>query len=181
LISGSRDGAIIVWDWAQGRRRGVLAGHRAAVTGLALHPRGEHLISGGAGGDLLRWRSGTGQPAIAEIRPEQRPSAPGQAAPQDIPNAAAALDDADAKPPASKGRLAALLIIGIAILLLSLAALVKVLHRPQAQAETGDDPPARISFECSVCKRKLKVKPELEGKQVKCLCGALVRAPATDA
>ncbi len=174
LISGGRDGAIIVWDWAQGRPRAVLAGHRAAVTGLALHPRGEHLVSGGAGGGLLRWRSGTGQPAIAELRPEPRPSAPGQAAPQGMPDAP---EDADAKTPASKGRLAAVLSVGV-FLLVTVAAIVRALNRPQAKAESRDNRPTRISFECSACKRTLTVKPELAGKQVKCKCGALVRAPA---
>lgn len=173
LISSGRDGSIFVWDWAQGRPRGVLTGHRAAVTGLAMHPRGEHLISGGAGGGLLRWRSGTSQPAIAELRPEQRPSVPGQGAP-------AAPENGDAKTPSSKGLLMAALIVGSLIVLLSLAAMVMAWNRSQAKAEPRDNPPTCISFVCPACKRKLKVKPESAGKQVKCPCGALVRASASD-
>lgn len=171
LISGGRDGSIIVWDWAQGRQRGILAGHRAAVTGLAVHPRGEHLISGGAGGGLLRWRGGTGQPAIAELRPEPRPSEPGQ-------SASAALEDADAKTPSSRPLLVAAFLGGLLIVSISFAAIVIARNRPQGKEEPRDNPPTPISFECSVCKRKLKVKPQLAGRQVKCTCGALVRAPA---
>jgi hypothetical protein len=87
-------------------------------------------------------------------------------------------EDADAKTPARKGWLGAGLIVSILILLLGLAAIVVAINRPQAKAEPRENPPTPISFECSACRRKLKVKPEWAGKQVKCKCGAQVRAPA---
>jgi RNA polymerase sigma factor (sigma-70 family) len=175
LISGCRDGSVMVWDRAQGRPRGVLAGHRAAVTGLAVHPRGEHLISGGAGGGLLRWRAGTGQPVITELGSEQRRAAR-QFARQANPDAPSVEEDDDT--PAGRPYLTAAIAVGtLIILLFGVVALVKATKRRAAKTEPGN-PPTHISFTCSGCKRKLKAQPEWADKQVKCKCGASLRVPA---
>jgi WD40 repeat protein len=46
----------MVWDPAAGASRSILKGHQAAVTALAIHPLGRHLISGSDDTRLFRWR-----------------------------------------------------------------------------------------------------------------------------
>jgi RNA polymerase sigma factor (sigma-70 family) len=58
LVSGGKDSAVRVWDPVSGELRGVLQGHKGPVTALAIHPRGENLISGSRDTLLFRWQAG---------------------------------------------------------------------------------------------------------------------------
>jgi RNA polymerase sigma factor (sigma-70 family) len=69
LVSGGRDGLVVVWDPHTGVLRGTLQRHSDAVTALAIHPLGRHLISGSLDTSLLRWQAAKDEAAPAnEVR-----------------------------------------------------------------------------------------------------------------
>ena len=126
---------------------------------------------------MRRLRPAIGALALGVGRHRQLPA---QAGPQGFRDTPDGSEDADARTPSGRKILVGIAItVGILTVLLGLAAIVMVWKRPQAKAEPREKPPACIRLECSGCKRNLKVKPELAGKQVKCPCGVLVQVPAT--
>ena len=62
LALGQQDGSIILADAATGRRRRVLTGHSAAVTGLAFSRHGDILASVSNDRTAILWDMGTGKP-----------------------------------------------------------------------------------------------------------------------
>src|SRR5262249_43562129 len=61
LVSGSRDGTLILWDTASGQEVRMLKGHSGRGEGLAFRPAGQQLASGGAGGIGKLWDTGPGR------------------------------------------------------------------------------------------------------------------------
>jgi WD40 repeat protein len=61
LALGQPDGSIILADAASGRRRRVLTGHSAAVTGLAVSPDGATLASASDDRTSILWNLATGK------------------------------------------------------------------------------------------------------------------------
>ena len=183
VVSSGRNGTIMVWDVANGQPRAVLAGHKSAVTGLAVHPRGEHLISGSAEAELFRWRSSAAKGGIVEAPPNaENPAAPiGTPAPP--PNDGVAGNAA----PSGRGLLIALILCGLTLMAMIAAGVGYLIFARKSQpssSQTADDSkrPREASFafivvQCSACARKLKVKSSSAGKKVKCLCGAAVQVP----
>jgi WD40 repeat protein len=64
LASGSRDGAVRLWDVVTGRQVAVLRGHRRPVNSLAFSPDGRTLASGDGftevPGEIRLWQTGRG-------------------------------------------------------------------------------------------------------------------------
>ncbi|MBI3823829.1 MAG: hypothetical protein HY289_14260 [Planctomycetes bacterium] len=57
---------------------------------------------------------------------------------------------------------------------------IGVIPSPQAPA-SAKEPAEAVIFSCSSCAKKLKIKPELAGKRVKCPgCGVIVSAPTAE-
>jgi WD40 repeat protein len=61
LASGSFDGTIILWDVADGRNTGALAGHARLHSMLTYSPDGRTIAAGGDDGTIHRWDVATGQ------------------------------------------------------------------------------------------------------------------------
>jgi RNA polymerase sigma factor (sigma-70 family) len=55
LVTGGRDGKVVLWDVPTGKELARLDGHKKGVTGLAVLPDGKTLVTGGAGGSVLAW------------------------------------------------------------------------------------------------------------------------------
>ena len=53
LISGGKDGVVILWDVATGKKLSSLKKHKDAVHSLALSANGQRLVSG-SGDKLIR-------------------------------------------------------------------------------------------------------------------------------
>jgi RNA polymerase sigma factor (sigma-70 family) len=179
LVAGGRDGSIAIWDLATGRPRHIWKGHKTAVTALAIHPQGENLISGAAGGALLRWRGAQAseeikvgappEPIIAVHTPPTRVEVSGD--PDEAPEGVA--------PAGGRRRGGWLIALIVAMLMFTLAILAGVVairwrKSKKAQAVVGDD---RIVVQCAACDRNLTVKFASAGKKVRCPCGASVVVP----
>src|SRR5258706_629035 len=64
LAGGGDDGALYVWDAANGRLLQRMAGHHSMIAQIAWSPDGTRLASGSggsAGGELFVWDSQTGR------------------------------------------------------------------------------------------------------------------------
>jgi hypothetical protein len=173
IVAGQRDGVITVWEVATGQSHGTFSGHKGAVTALAVHPRGDNLVSGGSDAGLMRWRSATVKGGVTEVTPialvPDPPASDGVDAPAENP-----------APGTRRGWLIAALVI-VFMLALLVGAFLYLRKIRQAAATTSDQSPSRLSVECPNCKRKLKVKGALAGKRVKCQCGASIDVPEEDA
>jgi WD40 repeat protein len=62
LTSGGTDGAVRLWDTADGRELHRCDGHRDAVTAVAFSPDGRLVASGGADHTVRFWEAATGKP-----------------------------------------------------------------------------------------------------------------------
>lgn len=54
LISGSRDGSLLLWDMA-GEQKGQLMGHTDSISDLVILPGSGNLLSGSADGSMILW------------------------------------------------------------------------------------------------------------------------------
>ena len=71
VFASAEDDSVQRWDLATGKAT-AFAGHESWVFGLAVHPSGETLLTGGGDGQLIWW------PATADGRPPSSgPGAPG--------------------------------------------------------------------------------------------------------
>jgi WD40 repeat protein len=61
VFATAEDSTILRWDLKTGKAT-VLDGHESWVFALALHPRGEVMVSGGADGQLIWWSSSAERP-----------------------------------------------------------------------------------------------------------------------
>jgi Protein of unknown function (DUF1583) len=92
-------------------------------------------------------------------------------------------------PPAAPPRslvvpiIVALAILGVLVLLAPLGVLLYLYkRRGKATSKSAPGRAGPLGFACSHCGKKMKVKPELAGKAVKCpQCGKAVKAPSTPA
>jgi WD40 repeat protein len=75
LVSGYRDGALVVWDLALQHplARPLLGSHKADVTAVAFGPQGKTLVSAAADGTLIRWDTDTLRPIGAPLEGHTSP------------------------------------------------------------------------------------------------------------
>ena len=71
VADGGEDGRLVVSDARAAKTISVYQGHTAPVTGLAVHPQAEHLMSGSLDAAVLRWRAAaaTVQPVTLQDHP----------------------------------------------------------------------------------------------------------------
>ena len=65
LASGSRDGAVRVWDAASGKQALALEGHRLSVNSVAWSPDGRSLASASSDGTVRVWDAASGNQSLA--------------------------------------------------------------------------------------------------------------------
>ncbi|MFO1092046.1 MAG: c-type cytochrome domain-containing protein [Planctomycetaceae bacterium] len=67
--TGLANGSIVLWNLATGAKGATLAGHTAAVNGLAFSKDAALLISGGEDATIRTWKLADGQPAATATTP----------------------------------------------------------------------------------------------------------------
>jgi WD40 repeat protein len=55
LLSGAKDGTVLVWDLAARKVRATLPGHKDMVTAVAVSPDGQTLATGGIDRNVTLW------------------------------------------------------------------------------------------------------------------------------
>jgi eukaryotic-like serine/threonine-protein kinase len=178
LVSGGHDGTVRFWNVAEGEEMRQLAFPGGART-LCFTPRGNLLVGGGLKTlkdfspdrlqELGTYLDGTAPEALPMERvPVTTPSVPVQA---------------DASEPRPRSWLAAAGLVGVAVAFL--ASLVLTLTLTWQRLRAGWAPaatvaPGPLSFACSECGKKLKLKAAGHaGKMLKCPhCGKLTATPS---
>ncbi|MCX8140765.1 MAG: hypothetical protein N3E46_13885 [Gemmataceae bacterium] len=61
VVSGGKDGQVLVWDGVRGQLRHRLEGHRGGVLGVSVSGDGGVVVSGGSDGQVLVWDGRSGQ------------------------------------------------------------------------------------------------------------------------
>ena len=61
VVSGGKDGQVLVWDGVSGQLRHRLEGHRGGVLGVSVSGDGGVVVSGGSDGQVLVWDGRSGQ------------------------------------------------------------------------------------------------------------------------
>src|SRR5262249_12959813 len=61
IVSGDRDGKVLVWDLATGEGVCTLEGHSSSVNAVAVSPDGAHIVSGGKDQTVRVWDLATGE------------------------------------------------------------------------------------------------------------------------
>jgi eukaryotic-like serine/threonine-protein kinase len=185
LISSGNEPTIRIWDVEQGKETGQINTQMNPVRALNLAPDGKTLVAGG-GQKMLKVFDMESRQEVAVL----------WGAPDAQKTAMAELPAAVSSNTGAGRSLWKIKIVGIGFAGALVAAFVLwfCVRRSQARGKTteslsgGSDPAepelnaAKISFSCSACGTRLKVKPDFAGKKVKCSrCAQHIIVPANQA
>jgi WD40 repeat protein len=182
LASAGQDGMVRIWDMASRSLLKEARQHGWYARTVAFSPDGKLLASGGEDRNIKLWDVAAGENAatLSSAGADPAPDTPADAKFQ----AQAQARTEQATSNWLTGMLAGLLAtLGVvAGLWISLVLVRRFRDKPGAASAASNPPrtaPRFSSFQCSGCRKKLKVPVEHAGKKIKCPhCGAVSPVPA---